>query len=196
MAGDKPKRMFYLLLSISMASILLIIASLYLGNKNLDNSAEQTSKLMAERDVSREKINRLEQIRRQSRDVNENEQAVQLILPETKKQQTLVAEIIYSATREADISSERIRNFDLSGSTEASSASGDLSGTEKVSGMTGVYSYPFSMRVDSISYSQIIKLLKAIEGNQRLIQVSETAITAAEDGKLNLALTMEAYIQP
>lgn len=190
------KQYYYVFIALATLGFLSIIAALYLGNATLADANNKTSVMLAERDVARDKLSRLTTVAAQVKESEEVEETVTSIIPKSKEQQTLVAEIIYKATSEAQINSSQISSFNFSGSDSDSLS--DLSGTTPLTSPAGVYEYPFSVAVADISYSQLLKLFNEIESNQRLIQISTVNITpsAANPGSLDINLVMKAYVQP
>lgn len=190
------KQYYYTFIALSVLGLVSIFAALYLGNARLADANNRTSVLLAERDVARDKLEKLTIIASQAKEAEAVEETVTAIIPKTKEQQTLVAEIIYKATSEAQISSSQITSFNFSGND--SDALGDLSGTTPLTSPAGVYEYPFSVSIANISYAQLLKLFSEIESNQRLIQVSTANITpsALSPTSLDVNLVMKAYVQP
>lgn len=190
------KQYYYVFIATSIIGALSIVAALYLGNSRLASVNKQTSILLAERDVARDKLSKLTTISAQAKEAEDFEKTVTAIIPKTKDQQNLIAEIIYKATSEAEIAGSQIASFNFSGSDNDSL--NDLSGTTPLESTPGVFEYPFSMAVNTISYSQLLKLLSEIESNQRLIQVSTVNITpsSVSPNSLDVTLIMKAYVQP
>lgn len=190
------KQYYYIFVAISILGVLSIVAALYFGNARLSEANKSTSVLLAERDVAREKLSRLTTVSSQANEAEAFEKTVTAIIPKSKEQQSLVAEIIYKATSEADIRTNQITSFSFSG--DNTDTLGDLSGTTQLTSPSGVYEYPFSVSISEISYAQLLKLFTEIESNQRLIQVSNADITpnGATAGSLDVNLVMKAYVQP
>lgn len=172
-----------------------IAGAFYWGNKQLESEAANISNLLADSAVAQEKITALRKAQRSADRAEEAEMLLDTFLPKTKQQERLVADIIYTATVEAEIPEEQIGTIGFSTSTEPS----DLSGTEQLKEVPGVYSYPFSMSVSDVSYETLLKLLQEIENNGRLVQVDDIQITPDKNkpGSLtNVSLSMKAFLKP
>ncbi len=190
------KQAFFALIGLCVLSGLSIILVLYLGNNRLRHSNAEISTLLSDRDITRQKLDKLTALADQGKKSEQIEKTVTAIIPRQKKQQTLIAEIIYKATSEANIKASQIVSFNFSGNEK--DTLGDLSGTVPLKTVAGVYEYPFSMNLQNVSYSKLLKLLSEIESNQRLIQVSNVNISPSgeQSDVYSVNLVMKAYVQP
>lgn len=189
------KQFFYVMVAAAVAGFGAIIGSFYWGSNMLDASAKKVADLQTERDVAQEKIVALRSAQRGSSLTDNATQLLDTLLPDQKKQETLIADVIFTASAEADIPIESIGSITFAASGEPS----DLSGTEQFKQVPGVLSYPFDMSVDNISYDTLLKLLLEIETNGRLVQIDNLQISPdkAVPGNIsNVSLTMKAFLNP
>lgn len=188
------KRFFYVLIAFLILSFLSILGAFYLGNAQLQTKSQEIGDLLAKRDVSQEKIVRLQQA---SKDANNLDSVVELLdrlLPKEKQQDKLIADIIYTATAQAGIPFNQVTSFSFSGSAEPDT----LSGTTAVREHPGVFEYPFSLQIEDITYQTLLTLLNRIEGNGRLVQVANVQITPGQENPnvVSVNLSAKAYVRP
>ena len=191
----KAKQFYFILIAGTVLSISAIAGAFVWGKGQLKTNSENVSKLIAERDAQRDNIITLQQADQQIEELEEVNILLDRLLPREKNQETLILDIIYTATSEAGIPFSNIGSFSFSGSGDP----GALSGTEPVQGVASVYAYPFNLQITDIQYDTLLKLLREIETNGRIIQVSTIQITPSkEDAGLLTAvsLSMEAYLKP
>jgi len=189
------KKFFYVMIVIVVCGFGLIIGAFYWGDSQLNAKAESIANLQADRDIAQDKIIALQKARKSTDNGDEATRLLDVLLPETKSQETLVADILFTATQEAGIPGQNISTLTFTGSQEPS----DLSGTEAFSEVPGVLSYPFSMSVQEISFETLLGLLREIETNGRLVQVSDIQISPSRTnpGQIdNVTLTMKAFLKP
>lgn len=190
----KAKQFFYLSIGLTITMCALIALVLFQGSQTLKTMSLQTSDLLADRDVSLEKITKLQTAKNDSTKVESISLLLDRLLPDAKDQDTLIANIIFTATSEARIPESSIASlsFGNSGLPDA------LSGTEKSTIAPEIYEYPFTAQLQDISYSTLINLLSALETNGRLIQVDNVQITPDEENPsyLSVNLSMKAYVRP
>lgn len=177
-----------------MTSFLLIIGAFYWGQTQLKDRSINDGNLLAERDASREKVLRLEKAQADTEDLDEITELLDTLLPNSKQQEKLIADIINTATSKAQIPFSKVSSFSFTGSSEPS----DLSGTVPSEGNPGVYEYPFTLQINSITYETVLQLFKEIETNGRIVQVDNVQISPTSDGSnlVSINLSMKAYIRP
>lgn len=189
------KRFFFVLVFLTLLAAGSIAGAFVWGKGQLRSNAENVSQLIAQRDAQRENIITLQQADQQIEQLEEINNLLDRLLPKEKDQETLVADIIYTATAEAGIPFSKVGAFSFSGSGDPS----ELSGTEKLTDIQNVLAYPFNMQINSISYDTFLKLLDEIETNGRIIQVKQVQIAPSKDepGELSsVSLSLEAYVKP
>ncbi len=187
----KTKQYFYIMILLIVVSLLGIAGSFYWGINQLEKEASTISDLQADRDVTQETIVRLQKAKQDSKEVDSVNEILDRLLPTKKDQAKLIADIIYTASAEAGIPFNQVSSFVFQGS----GLPDDLSGTEVSKDYPGVFEYPFSMNIESITYEQLIKYLQEIEKNGRIIQVGEIIINPESGDKLGINLSMKAYIK-
>ncbi len=190
----QPKRFFFVLLVLLLLSIGAIFEAYYIGNGQLKSKSTVVSNLIADKDVSQEKIIRLEKARKDTKDVGYINSLLDRLLPRTKQQDKLVADIIYTATAQAGIPYSQVTTFSFSGSNDPNT----LSGTTLSKSIPGVYEYPFNLQVIDISYGTLLQFLREIENNGRILQVDNIQISASANGPnlLTVSLALKAYLKP
>jgi Tfp pilus assembly protein PilO len=189
------KKLYYILIVLILLSTGAIFGAFYWGKGQLEQNATTVSDLIAEKDAQNENIIILQQAESRSEQVDEVNTLLDRLLPPTKDQETLVLDIIYTATAESGIPLESITAFSFSGSGDPDA----LSGTAPYKEIAGVLEYPFRVDLKDISYDAFLKLLEEIESNGRIIQVATVQITPDKEaaGKLSsVSLSMKAYVKP
>jgi Tfp pilus assembly protein PilO len=190
----RSKQFFFVTLVLLLLSAASIIGAFTWGDGNLAAKSSEVAGLIAERDISREKILRLQNSQQGVVDLDEVTLLLDRLLPQKKEQEKLIADVIYTATSEANIPFSQVSSFSFSGGSEPS----DLSGTIVSKGNPGVYEYPFTLRIDEIDYSTLLKLLQEIETNGRIVQVENIQITptGANSTIVSANISAKAYIRP
>lgn len=189
----QAKKFFFILIALLVLSIGGIIGAYKWGSSQLQAKASVISDLHADKDISQEKIIKLQKASQDTEKVDELNKLLDRLLPKKKEQETLIADIIYTATSQAGIPASKVTSFTFSGSTDPDS----LSGTTISESVKGVYDYPFSLQIREISYPTLIKLLGEIETNGRLVQIDNIQISPADDpSELTVAISAKAYVKP
>jgi Tfp pilus assembly protein PilO len=175
-------------------SIGSIIGAYYWGNNQLKAKASSISDLIADRDITQEKIINLQKAQKSSEDLDSVTQLLDNLLPKTKQQEELIADVIYTATAESGIPFSQVSSFSFSGSSEPDSLSGTVLSKE----FPGVYEYPFTLQINSIPYATLLTLLREIETNGRIVQVENIQISPDSDNPnvLTVSLSTKAYVKP
>ena len=189
------KHYFYIMIFITIASFGGIVAAFYWGDQQLQAKANTLANLQTDRDIAETKLIALQKAR-QSTELSEEANALLAkLLPKQKQQEELIADVIYTASVESGIPLSKLGALTFTGNDEPS----DLSGTEQSKDITGVYSYPFSVSVQDISYATLLKLLKEIENNGRLVQIDDVQISPDRNtpGQISsVSLTLNAFLKP
>lgn len=190
----KPKQFFFVLLALLFVSLLSVIGAFVWGGGQLENKSNEVSALIAERDVTREKILRLQNTEKDVENLDEVVSLLDRLLPKKKEQEKLIADVIFTATGEAGIPFSKVTSFSFSGDGEPT----DLSGTIVSPGNPGVYEYPFTLQITEITYETLLKLLQEIETNGRIVQVENIQISPTEVNSSTVSVTIaaKAYIRP
>jgi len=189
------KQFFFAMIVVTALGFGGIIAAFYWGEAQLDSRASLLADLQTDRDVARDKIIALGKAQKTTGKGEEATRILDVLLPTTKSQETLIADILYTATQEAGIPGDSISALSFANSGDPS----DLSGTEPFKEVPGVLSYPFNMTVQDISYETLLKLLEEVETNGRLVQVDNIQINPSKTspGLLDgVILTMKAFLKP
>jgi Tfp pilus assembly protein PilO len=191
----KAKQFYFLLIALIILSAAGIVGAFVWSKDQLQNNAYAVSDLLAERDAQRDIIILLQQAQVQSDEVEEVSALLERLLPTEKNQETLILDIIYTATAEAGIPVSNITTFSFSGGN----APDALSGTQPFKEVAGVLEYPFNLALQDITYEAFLKLLTEVETNGRIVQVENVQISPskADPGFLsNVTLSMKAFLKP
>lgn len=186
------KKFFRVMIALVVLSFISIAAVFYWGSSQLEKRSATVSDLIADRDILQEQIIRLNKAQSDTGDLESTAEILNRLLPTEKQQESLIADIIYTATSEAGIPFNQVKSFSFSGGSAPDALSGATASKE----VPGVYEYPFDMSIDSISYDTLLKLLVEIETNGRIIQVASVQISPQTSGLLTIGLSMKAYIKP
>ena len=165
------------------------------ADKQLKARSISVSTLIAERDAQNDKIDKLKTSKNSIQDAQKLNDLINALLPKQKKQENLVADIIYTATNESGISANQITNISFSGTGSPDS----LSGTSASKDVQGVYVYPFTLQIKDISYGTMLKLFTELEKNKRIIQADQVQISPdkTRTGYLsNVSLSLKTFVQP
>ncbi len=189
------KRFFYIMAGLVLLTVFSILGSFYVGKNKLQAESTTMSDLLADRDITQEKIIRLEKVQKDSTQIGSINILLDRLVPDKKEQEKLVTDIIFTATSEVGIPFSQVSSFSFSG---GGAEPNDLSGTVVSKENPGVYEYPFSLQINTISYDTLLKLLTEIETNSRIVQVDTVQITpdSSNPSVLSVSLTMKAYIKP
>lgn len=188
------KKFFYVMITALILSVAGIVGAYYWGDSQLQSKATTISDLLADRDISQEKIIKLQKAKQDAAGIDNINQLLDTLLPPSKEQEKLIADVIYTATAEAGIPFGQVSSFSFSGSSEPD----NLSGTTVSKDNPGVYEYPFTLQINDVSYTTLLKLLQEIETNGRIVQVANIQISpdASDPSVLSVSLNMKAYLKP
>ena len=189
------KHFFLFMIAITILSFGGIVGAFYWGNKMLQDKAHTISELKTDNDIVQAKIVALNKSKRSAQLSDDASKLLDTLLPAKKQQEKLVADMLYTASAEAGIPVNQLGAITFTDTGEPS----DLSGTEQSKDISGVYSYPFSMSVSNISYETLLKLLKEIETNGRLVQVENLQISPDKSvqGQISsVNLSLKAFLKP
>ena len=139
----KAKQFFYVMIAATALGFLGIVGAFYWGDMMLNERASTIADLQADRDISSEKILALKKAKQSDALLPDTKALLDRLLPKQKNQDTLVADVIYTASSEAGIPLQSISSL----SFNASDAPSDQSGTVAFKDVPGVLSYPFSMSI-------------------------------------------------
>lgn len=191
----EAKQFFYVMIATTALSFCGIIGAFYWGNHQLSAKAATIANLQADSDIAQEKIIAIKNTKKSSGYVEESEKLLNTLLPTKKEQEKLIADVMFTASAEAGIPLKNIGALNFTSNENPS----DLSGTIQYKDVAGVYSYPFTMSVEKISYETLLKLLTEIEQNGRLVQIANLEISPdkATPGQLaSVNLTLNAFLKP
>lgn len=191
----KAKQFFYVMIAATVLGFAGIVGAFYWGDDMLNKKAATIADLQADQDIANERILALKKAKQSDALMPEATTLLDRLLPKQKNQETLVADVIYTATAEAGIPVSSITTLSFA----TSDAPSDQSGTVAYKEIPGVLSYPFSMTINQITYDTLLKLLIEIERNGRLVQIDEMQISPdkSQPGNLSsVSLTMKAFLKP
>jgi len=191
----KAKQFFYAMLVTLILGLGVIIAAFYWGDGRLKSKETVISSLQTDRDIAQEKIIVLQQAKNSVSQKEEATQILSTLLPTTKSQETLIANILFTASQESGIPVDNISAISFSGANDPS----ETSGTEIFKDVPGVFSYPFTMSIQDLDYTSLLKLLGEIETNGRLVQIDNIQISPDKNNPGSISsvtLTMKAFLKP
>ncbi len=189
------QRFYKVLIACLFVAVFVSIGGFLWADKQLKTKSLNVSNLIAERDAQTDKIDRLNKSKNSVQDVSKLNEIINSLLPQQKKQENLIADIIYTATKEAGIPTSQITTISFSGTGSPSS----LSGTSASKDIQGVFVYPFSIQIKDISYTTMLKLFAEIEKNKRIIQADQVQISPDKSRAGNitsLSLSLKTFVQP
>jgi Tfp pilus assembly protein PilO len=190
----QAKKFFFIMTALLLLSLVGIVGAFIWGKSQLETKASEMSMLLAERDATHERILRLQKAQGDTDNLEEITLLLDQLLPSEKQQDTLIADVIYTATAEAGIPFSQVSAFSFTGGNEPS----DLSGTTLSEDQPGIYEYPFTLQINNISYATLLNLLVEIETNGRIVQVDNIQIAPDGDNPNNVSvnLSTKAYLKP
>lgn len=191
----QPKQFFMLMLVLLAASAALSVGGFLWADGQLKTKSQNVSTLLAERDAQGEKIDKLKSARNTVKDGTKLNDLIYSLLPKQKQQENLVADIIYTVTKEAGISAQQITNISFSGTGNPD----NLSGTTASKEVQGVYVYPFTIQLQNVSYDTMLSLFRELERNKRIIQADQVQISPdkTKPGWLSsVSLSLKTFVQP
>jgi Tfp pilus assembly protein PilO len=189
------RKLYYTLIALIILSSIAIFGAFSWGKDQLEQNSSSVSELIAERDAQQENIIILQKAETESQEVEEVNQLLERLLPTEKNQETLVLDIIYTATAESGIPLSSIATFAFNGAGDPDALSGTLPNKE----VPGVLEYPFTLELKDITYDALLQLLQEIETNGRIIQVSTVQINPDKTNislLSSVSLSMKAYVKP
>ncbi len=189
------QRFYKVLIACLFIAVFVSIGGFLWADKQLKTKSLNVSNLIAERDAQTDKIDRLNKSKNSVQDVTKLNEIINSLLPQQKKQENLIADIIYTATKEAGIPAGQITTISFSGTGAPTS----LSGTSASKDIQGVFVYPFSIQIKDISYTTMLKLFAEIEKNKRIIQADQVQISPDKSRAGNitsLSLSLKTFVQP
>lgn len=170
-------------------------AAIYWADSVLKAKARTVSELLADRDIQTDKIDKLHASKQSAQNAKSASDLIDRLLPNAKKQDNLVANIIYTATSEAGVPSDQISSISFNSTGTPST----LSGTTLSKDIQGIYVYPFTLQLKDIPYTTMIKLFAAFETNQRIIQADQVTLSPDPNNTNMLAsvtLSLKTFVQP
>lgn len=190
-----PKRFFIIMLAVLVLSAVGSVAGFYWADQQLKVKAGMVSQLLADRDAQSDKIDKLQTANNSVQNADALNNLINTLLPKQKNQDNLVANIVYTATKQAGVSADQITNISFTGTGAPSS----LSGTTLSKDVQGVYVYPFTLQVKDVSYDTMLKLFSAFETNKRIIQADQVQISP-DKSKIgyisSVTISLKTFVQP
>ncbi len=186
---NTPRKTFYGLLGSIAAVIAAGVGLFYILDGQLTSLNADIAKLMAEQEAGAEQITALEAADQQLDQLEAIEELADQVLPTTKQQANVVAEVksfIQSAGLE--FSSVTFSGSDPNGNLAVSQ-------TQARPGLVGVRVLPVTAVINAgATYSQVIDLLETIENNQRKMQVTNISLTPEPTGGTFSTLTLQVDV--
>lgn len=208
-----PKRMYFLLLGLTLLTLVAFVAGAYEINGLLGKQATKLANLKLESETLHQQQTGLKRAKQDVATYSELQKITQQIVPQDKDQAAAVREIIGIASK-AGVTLTGI-SFPASnlGSTTggstgtvkspgaALSAKPALSQLTAVPNIPGVYQLQITLQNDgdtAITYSKFYKFLSGLESNRRTAEVASIVIQpeASNRNLLTFVLTINEYIKP
>lgn len=190
-----PKRLYFAMIGCLALAILGSLGGIYWANGMLKSKSQTVAGLMAERDAQTDQINKLRSSKNTADQSQKLNDLINSLLPKQKKQENLVADIIYTSTKQAGVLDSQITNISFNNSGAPTS----LSGTSQSKDIQGVYVYPFTLQLKDISYQTMLQLFSEFERNKRIIQADQVQIAPdkSKPGYLtSVSLSLKTFVQP
>jgi Tfp pilus assembly protein PilO len=189
------KRLNRILLAGILLVIALGVAAFLYTDKMLASRSDEQAKLLAQQDAHQHKLDKLQTATNGNYELGEIEQLVDKILPSEKRQEDLIANIVYTATSKTGIPDSSITSISFSGDGNP----GALSGATVSKEIPNIYFYPFTVTITELNYSTLLALFTELENNQRIIQVDQVQITPSKvDATIltSVTLSMKTFVKP
>ncbi len=174
----KPRKVFLIMVSALVFTMLLTGTGVYLADSYLANQAEVISDLRADNEILSIDLINSQKMREDLKKYGYIDEVSDAILPDTKNQSAVIL-LINQMAIETGID---INSYSFISTTDNP---GDKTQTEPLDGAPNILVFPITVQFTS-SYNQIISWLKLAEKNQRKMQVSTVDITPRfdEDGNI------------
>lgn len=198
------KRLFYTLIGVLVAVVILIGGCVYLGWKHLDKQTSRLSDLKVEASALQDIQQSLAKAKKDIVTYADIEQVTKTVIPQEKDQARTVREIIKIADENSiAISSVGFPPSTLGSKATTGSAATPAAGTtqtQKVEGINNVERLEIVVTSDQtkpVLYSDFIAFLSALEKNRRTAQVTNINIQPLSDNRnrLSFSLTLNVYIK-
>lgn len=190
----KPKKVFIVMLSALVASVLLTGGGLYMADRYLADQAETISDLRADDEILSVDLINSQRMREELKKYSYLDEVSDEILPDTKNQSEAIL-LINTMGKDAGI------NIDSYSFISTVDKPGDKTQTEQLKDAPDILTFPITVKFTS-SYSQIISWLELAEKNQRKMQVSSVNITPSLDDDGNIipsrfvsSIVVNAYVE-
>lgn len=190
----KAKQFYFVMIGALILSVGSIFGSYYLGTTQLEAKSQEVGDLIAQRDVTQEKIIRLQKANQDAQDIDSVVDLLDRLLPKEKQQDKLIADVIYTATAQSGIPFNQVTSFSFSGAGDPDSLSGTSPSTEN----PGINEYPFNLQIQEITYQTLLNLLVNIERNGRIVQIANIQISPSQSDPniVSVSLSAKAYLKP
>ncbi len=191
-----PRRMRYILLACVLVIIVGTGVIVYAANRKLTDVAVKTSKLSAEIEVSKKKIQAYGATQSQIESLDYVESLAAKVLPENQEQSVVVAELSNFALR-SKLTLGGIDFVDPVSTTANSNGAKTKTKTKTVL-PKGVIVVPIVVTFKDANYSSLLDFLRTIETTQRKAQVSSINLTPDTENRAVLsevAVAINLYVK-
>lgn len=175
------KRVHQILVVLVVASAVVTVLGLYFANSKLTKLAEETATKKAEIQITQNQIKAYERTKETVDSLDYVEELAQKVLPESKDESSIVAELSQFALR-SRLAVEQITFNEVVKSTAKTK--------DKTSATIpkGVSVVPITVQLKAGgTYENLLNFLKSIEGNQRTMQVSNITLSPDEEDRTKLS---------
>lgn len=183
------KKSFYLLLVCLVLVLGGIGYTLYWANSQLESRSEVIQQKRAESDDLENKIANASTLKEELETVSDIIDATNGILPDTKSQENIVGELVQIANNRG----LQLNSISFRGSSDTENP--ETSQTEKVDGVSGVFSIPIQTSIET-NYENVLQFLEDLENNKRQFEVTDLSISPKENGDFAASLSIVTYVKP
>mgnify|MGYP002623609749 CR=1 FL=1 len=175
---NNPKRVFYILLSSLIGTILLGSAGYYLLDRQLASKANSLSQTKADLQVLEQQVDIFEDAKEKIEEFTFIEELASEVLPEGKLQGEAIAELKDFIIK----SSMRLESISFGSSGDEVNV--DTSQTQLLENVKGVRVLPTTVVLKSgATYANLLEFLQRIESNRRLMQVTSLDLVPLSENR-------------
>lgn len=211
------KRTFFVMVAFCVLSVGAFCASVFFGNKLLQNHSQKLTDLKVEAAVVDAQQQALTKAKKDIETYTTLNDIAKQIVPQDKDQARAVREIVAIAGQsgipitgitfpasnlgQAPAKTTPSDSSDSSSSSSTTPKAPPVSQVKPVDGINGVYQLELNVTTDAkqpITYAQLIDFLERLEHNRRTAQITNLSIqpSVADRNQLTLTMQLTIYIKP
>lgn len=212
-----PKKIFYVMIAILVIIVLSGVGVLYFGNSLMQKKAAELKQADLDNKINNKKLSLLQKAKKELIDNKDLQAAIDKILPTSKNQAEVVAQL-YAMAAESGIQISNITfpssglgadkaaassgsSSNTSSPAPTASSSSNTSQTKPVSGLSGVSSVDVTLtfaplKGETIPYENMIKFLTLVESNRRTMLINTLQISPdLKSGGVNFSMTLKLFVK-